>query len=107
MQCTLVGFVYWANLFYIPVYLQNVRGFTPIMSGALILPMVVSHGIGSSVSGVIVSKTGHYNPVMRTSQFIWTTGVGLQIMYSRTTPVWAICLIGLLQGIGIGGCFQR
>lgn len=107
MQCALVGFVYWGNLFYIPVYLQNIHGYRPIISGAMILPMVVSHGIGSTVSGIIISKTGHYNPVMRFSQLIWTIGVGLQVMWNRSTPVWAICLIELLQGIGVGGCFQR
>jgi hypothetical protein len=34
-------------------------------------------------------------------------GVSLQTIYTRTSPVWAICLIGFLQGIGIGGAFQR
>lgn len=106
MQSVLFGFVYWGNLFYIPVFLQNVHGYSPIISGAIIVPMVASQGIGSIVSGQIISRTGHYNHVIITSQLFWTIGIALQSLYSRKTPVWAVCLIGLLQGTGIGGCFQ-
>lgn len=45
------------------MYLQTVRGYSPILSGAIILPMVASHGVGSLVSGHIISKTGHYGPL--------------------------------------------
>ncbi|GAM36909.1 efflux pump antibiotic resistance protein [Talaromyces pinophilus] len=107
LQGTLHGIVYWANLFYIPMYLQTVRGYSPIMSGVIILPMVASHGVGSLVSGQIISKTGHYGPTIIFSNCVWLVGVSLQTIYTRTTPVWAICLIGFLQGIGIGGAFQR
>ncbi|KAH8701610.1 MFS multidrug transporter-like protein [Talaromyces proteolyticus] len=106
IQGTLHGVVYWANLYYVPLYLQNVRGYDPIMSGVLILPMVASHGLGSLFSGQIISRTGHYNPTIISSNFVWMIGASLQTVYTRTTPVWAICLIGFLQGIGIGGAFQ-
>lgn len=107
IQGTLHGVVYWANLFYIPIYLQNVRGYSPIISGLIILPMVASHGVGSLVSGQIISRTGHYNPTIIASNLVWTVGAALQTIYTRHTPIWAICLIGFLQGIGIGGAFQR
>jgi cyanate permease len=107
IQGTLHGVVYWANLYYVPLYLQNVRGYDPIMSGVIILPMVASHGVGSLVSGQIISRTGHYNPTIITSNLIWTIGAALQTIYTRSTPVWAICVIGFLQGVGIGGAFQR
>lgn len=106
IQGTLHGVVYWANLFYVPLYLQNVRGYSPIMSGVIILPMVASHGVGSLISGQIISKTGHYGPTIIFSNCVWVIGASLQSIYTRTSPVWAICLIGFLQGIGIGGAFQ-
>ena len=104
---TLQGVVYWANLFYVPLYLQNVRGYGPIISGAVIVPMLVSHGVGSLVSGQIISRTGRYNIVIIPGNLVWTIGVSLQIVYTRTTPIFAVCLIGFLQGIGIGFAFQR
>lgn len=107
LQAALFGFVYWGNLYYVPIYIQNVRGYNPIISGALLIPLVATQGVGSLVGGQIISRTGHYNPVLITSQAVWTIGAGLQIIYSATTPIWAICVIGFLQGIGVGGAFQR
>lgn len=78
-----------------------------MLSGAIILPMVGAHGIGSILSGQVISRTGHYNPIIVTANFVWLVGISLQTIYTRTTPVWAICLIGFLQGIGIGCAFQR
>ncbi|OGM46569.1 hypothetical protein ABOM_004672 [Aspergillus bombycis] len=106
LQGTLHGFVYWANLFYVPVYLQNVRGYNPVMSGVIILPMVASHGVGSLISGQIISWAGHYKWTISVANFVWLVGVALQTLYTRTSPVWAICVIGFLQGIGIGCAFQ-
>ncbi|KAJ6783037.1 hypothetical protein PWT90_01859 [Aphanocladium album] len=105
-QGFLHGVVYWSNLFYVPLYLQNVRGYSPTLSGLVILPMVASHGVGSIVSGQIISRTGRYNPTIITANGIWALGAGLQILYTRRSPIWHICIIGFLQGIGIGGAFQ-
>ncbi|KAF5016452.1 hypothetical protein F66182_11862 [Fusarium sp. NRRL 66182] len=106
MQNILYGFVFWGNLFYIPIYLQNVRGYSPILAGAIIMPMVGTQGIGSIISGLIISRTGHYNPVMITSQFLWMAGLIGQVFYTATTPLWVICFVGFFQGLGTGGCFQ-
>ena len=104
---TLHGVVYWANLFYVPLYLQNVRGYGPIISGAVMVPMLASHGVGSIISGLIISRTGRYNLVIIPGNLVWTVGVSLQTLYTQTTPIYAVCLIGFLQGIGIGFAFQR
>ncbi|OKL55999.1 hypothetical protein UA08_08789 [Talaromyces atroroseus] len=106
VMATMQGIVYYSNIFYVPLYLQNVRGYTPIKSGAVILPMVMSQGFGSLISGQAISRTGHYKVIILVANIVWLVGVALQIMYNSTTPVWAICLIGLFEGIGIGCTFQ-
>jgi MFS family permease len=106
VQNLIFGYVFWSNLFYMPIYLENVRGFSATMAGAIIVPMVGSQGIGSIISGLIISRTGHYNPIMISAQFLWTAGLIAQVFYSRTTPIWAICLVGFFQGMGTGCCFQ-
>ncbi|KAH8886128.1 MFS general substrate transporter [Thozetella sp. PMI_491] len=106
IQNLLFGFVFWGNLFYMPIYLENVRGYSPTIAGAIIMPMVGSQGLGSILSGLIISHTGHYNHVMIVAQALWTAGLVGQAFYSVTTPVWVICIVGLLQGLGTGCCFQ-
>ncbi|TGO31506.1 hypothetical protein BHYA_0618g00020 [Botrytis hyacinthi] len=106
VQNVLYGIVFWGNLFYMPIYLVNVRGYTAIMAGAIIMPMAGSQGLGSILSGLIISHTKRYNPVMVVGQWIWALLLIPQAFYSRTTPIWAICVVGFFQGLGTGFCFQ-
>lgn len=106
IQNVFFGFVFWGNLFYMPIYLENVRGYSPTLAGAIIMPMVGTQGIGSIVSGLIISRTGHYNPVMISAQFLWAAALIAQCTFSASTPVWVICLVGFFQGLGTGCCFQ-
>ncbi|KAM0168302.1 hypothetical protein ACHAPF_011127 [Botrytis cinerea] len=106
VQNVLFGIVFWGNLYYMPIYLVNVRGYTAIMSGAIIMPMAGSQGLGSILSGLIISHTKRYNPVMVAGQWVWALLLIPQAFYSRTTPIWAICIVGFFQGLGTGCCFQ-
>ncbi|TGO43701.1 hypothetical protein BOTNAR_1407g00010 [Botryotinia narcissicola] len=106
VQNVLYGIVFWGNLFYMPIYLVNVRGYTAIMAGAIIMPMAGSQGLGSILSGLIISHTKRYNPVMVVGQWMWALLLIPQAFYSRTTPIWAICVVGFFQGLGTGCCFQ-
>ncbi|CRG83860.1 putative MFS-type transporter C1399,02 [Talaromyces islandicus] len=106
VQNFLYGFVFWGNLFYMPIYLENVRGYSPILAVAIIMPMVGTQGIRSIISGLIISRTRHYNHVMIVSQFLWMAGLIGQVFYSSTSPVWVTCIVGYFQGLGTGGCFQ-
>ncbi|KAI1334940.1 putative efflux pump antibiotic resistance protein [Xylariaceae sp. FL0016] len=101
-----IGWVFWGNLFYLPLYFQNVRGFDPAAAGTLILPMVIAHGIFSGISGFLVSKTGGYYWIIITGATIWTVATSLKIAYDQTTPMWAFVVVGILEGLGVGFCFQ-
>ncbi|OJJ43040.1 hypothetical protein ASPZODRAFT_19744 [Penicilliopsis zonata CBS 506.65] len=101
-----IGWVYWGNLFYLPLYFQNVRGWDPIKAGTLILPMVIAHGIFSGLSGFLVSWTGRYWPVIVTGAAVWTVTTGCKALYTQHTPVWVFVVLGIFDGFGIGFCFQ-
>lgn len=42
----------------LPIYLQNIRGFTPVESGLLLLPGAILMGIMSPITGIIFDKIG-------------------------------------------------
>ncbi|MGI6474860.1 MAG: MFS transporter [Thermoactinomyces vulgaris] len=48
----------FAGMFLIPIYLQNLRGFTAFESGLLLLPGAIIMGLMSPVSGVLFDKVG-------------------------------------------------
>ncbi|KAJ5280193.1 major facilitator superfamily domain-containing protein [Penicillium angulare] len=97
----LIGWVFWGNLFYLPLYFQNVRGYSPTAAGSLILPMVIAHGVTSGLSGLLMSLTGHYKPVISIGAGLWTTGAMLKSSYGKTTSSPLFCLTGILEGIGV------
>lgn len=102
----LIGWVFWGNLFYIPLYFQNVRGWSPGTAGSLILPMVIAHGITSGLSGLIISWTGKYKVVISTGVGMWMIAAAAKSFYTQQTPLWILELGGIFEGIGVGCSFQ-
>jgi EmrB/QacA subfamily drug resistance transporter len=48
----------FAGMILVPIYLQNIRGFTPLESGLLLLPGAILMGIMSPITGWIFDKVG-------------------------------------------------
>lgn len=67
-------------LYYIPIYFQAVGGILPAEAGVRNLPLLLSCGFGSFASGLLISKFGHFVPLM-----IWASGggcVGAGLVYT-------------------------
>lgn len=97
-----IGWVFWGNLFYIPLYFQTVRGMSPATAGSVILPMVIAHGITSGVSGIITAYFGRYKPVICTGAALWAIGAMVKSTYGQNTPVHWFFIVGIFEGIGVG-----
>lgn len=76
------------------------------MSGVMILPLLVSFSVGSSSSGIIISRLGKYNAILRTGYVLWTAGAGGRISLHRTSPIPVMVVSQIIEGIGTGFCFQ-
>lgn len=101
-----IGWVFWANLFYMPLYLQNVRG-SPAVAGSYILPMVIVHGATSGLTGILEASLGHYMPIIRTGVGLWAVAACVKtVFYDQTSPVWIIFVIGIFEGFWVGCCLQ-
>ncbi|WP_028776730.1 DHA2 family efflux MFS transporter permease subunit [Shimazuella kribbensis] len=48
----------FGGMFLVPIYLQNLRGFSPLESGLLMLPGAILMGILSPISGILFDKVG-------------------------------------------------
>lgn len=59
---TLVGaavtMAMFGGMLLLPIYLQNIRGFTPLQSGLLLLPGAILMGIMSPISGMLYDRIG-------------------------------------------------
>ncbi|TVY53774.1 putative transporter C3H1.06c [Lachnellula cervina] len=106
IQNFLFGIVYYSHLYYLPVYYQNVRQFSPILSAALTLPFVAAQSTMSILTGQYVSRLKRYGEIIWGGYALWTLGAGLILLLDRTTPRWQIIIFLLLEGSGVGGVFQ-
>ncbi|KAJ6133476.1 hypothetical protein N7471_008691 [Penicillium samsonianum] len=101
-----IGWVYWGNLFYLPLYFQTVRRLNPSTAGSFILPMVIAHGATSGLSGVVMSLAGCYKPIISSGAALWAIGAIVKSTYGQTTPFSLFFVAGIFEGIGVGCALQ-
>jgi EmrB/QacA subfamily drug resistance transporter len=106
IQNFLFGIVYYSHLYYLPIYYQNTRQFSPLSAAALTIPFVAGQSVFSILSGQYVSRTRRYGEVIWTGFGLWTLGDGLVLLFSRSLAEWKIVLILLVAGAGVGNVFQ-
>ncbi|MFC4618701.1 DHA2 family efflux MFS transporter permease subunit [Camelliibacillus cellulosilyticus] len=77
----IVTMAMFAAMLLIPIYLQDIRGFTPLQSGLLLLPGAILMGIMSPITGMIFDKVG--------ARWLSVTGLAITVvttyMFSRLT----------------------
>ncbi|PKS12596.1 hypothetical protein jhhlp_000804 [Lomentospora prolificans] len=106
VQSFLLGSVYQSYLYYLPMYLQNARGFSPIMSAAIAVALVGMQTLASVLSGQYISFKKRYGEVIWLGFGLWTLGAGMALLYSRTSSPGVIVIPLLVIGFGVGCVFQ-
>lgn len=72
LQSFLLGAVYQSYLYYLPLYYQNARGWSPIVSAALTAPMVACQSLASISSGQYISRLKRYGEIIWAGFGLWT-----------------------------------
>ncbi|CZR52195.1 related to MFS transporter [Phialocephala subalpina] len=99
------GMISLAIEYYPPLYFQAALGASPLHSGVLSLPLVVTESLMSIFSGVFIHRTGHYLELIRIGPVIMTIGVGMYILFSATSSTGEVVGLQILTGIGCGLLF--
>ncbi|KAJ5583988.1 MFS toxin efflux pump [Penicillium hispanicum] len=73
----LLSGAYYAMAYYIPVWLQAVKGASPTKSGVMNVPMIIAITVCSVLAGAIVNVIGYYTPLMILGSIILTVGCGM------------------------------
>ncbi|KAK1635821.1 major facilitator superfamily transporter [Colletotrichum phormii] len=105
-QTFLMGQAYFGNLFYLPIYFQSILNYEPLVSGALILPVIITTSALSILSGQYMLRVGRYMPCILAGFFLWTLGNGLTILFDRDTALGKLIPILIIVGAGIGLTLQ-
>jgi EmrB/QacA subfamily drug resistance transporter len=100
------AFAFFGAIVFLPRWFQVVEGFSPTNSGLALLPLMVGL-IGSSVvSGLIVSRTGHYKWLIVGSIAVMGAAVLLMTQLTKDTPVPIVWLWMFIAGLGVGTTFS-
>ncbi|KAF2831015.1 MFS general substrate transporter [Ophiobolus disseminans] len=97
---------YFILLYYLPVYFQSVDNRSAISSGVLNLPLVLAMALGSTISGITVTKTGHAAPFQLIAAVFCTISAGLMYTFDIDTGIGKWIGYQLLYGLAIGMGFQ-
>src|SRR5947208_2461661 len=105
-----VGFIVGLALFgavtYLPLYLQDVKGHSPTISGLLLLPLMVGLLITSIGSGQLISRFGRYKPFPVAGTAIMVVGLALLSRLHVDTSTVVTGAYMLVLGLGLGLVIQ-
>ncbi|KAF1941847.1 MFS general substrate transporter [Clathrospora elynae] len=106
LQSFLTGLAYFGNFFYLPIYFQSILRYSPFVSGALILPVVITTSFASIACGQYMARIGSYMHCILLGFSLWTLGNGLTLLFDRGTGLGVLVVVLIVEGAGIGLTLQ-
>ncbi|KIW90682.1 uncharacterized protein Z519_08465 [Cladophialophora bantiana CBS 173.52] len=106
------GFVFFFGagvfvlMYYLPLYLQSVKGSSPTRSGIQILPLMLSTVFTSILAGILVTIIGYYTPLLIGASALMTVGYGLISTFTIDSPFREWFGYQICAGLGAGFGFN-
>ncbi|MCJ1281814.1 hypothetical protein MMC26_001137 [Xylographa opegraphella] len=101
--CTsLQGIMIWSMLFYLPLYYEGVKGFSPVMSGVALFPQTFTTGPAAIIGGVLITITGRYRWSLWLGWTLTVLGVGLLALLDINTSKVSWIFLNMVSGLGLG-----
>ncbi|KAI1761599.1 MFS general substrate transporter [Hypoxylon sp. FL1150] len=92
--------------YYLPLYFQGVKQASPVESGILILPLIITCAVVDILGGVVVHQIGRYRELIWAGTIMLTLGTGLYVMFGTDTNLGTIIGFQIIFGIGMALLFQ-
>ncbi|WP_171908865.1 MDR family MFS transporter, partial [Streptomyces nanshensis] len=102
-----VGIAMFGATVYLSQYFQLARGESPTMAGVMTIPMIVGMFLSTTLSGLIISRTGKWKIWLCSGGVLLTAGLGLLGTMRYDTEYWHIALFMAGVGVGVGMMMQN
>lgn len=102
-----VGIAMFAGTVFFSQYFQLARDKSPTMSGVMTIPMIGGLFLSSTVSGLVITKTGRWKAWLVSGGVLVTAGLGLLGTIRYDTVYWHIAVFMAIMGLGIGMMMQN
>ena len=90
------------NIIFLPVYLQAVKGLSPIRSGIDFLPSSIVSVVVGVISGRLLSVLGRYRAMHFVSFALMSIGLGLYSRFDADTPTAEYVGVQIIFSVGLG-----
>jgi len=88
-------------LFLITLYLQDVRGYRPLIAGLFLLPMAAAMAVSAPLAGRMLARSGARAPLLIAGAGITAGGILLTQLTNSSAPAYLV-LAFFVFGIGMG-----
>ncbi|KAK9417248.1 putative Major facilitator superfamily (MFS) profile domain-containing protein [Seiridium unicorne] len=92
--------------YYLPIYFQIVRDYSPASSGYMLLPILVGFNIFLLAQGFLTTWLGYYVPHMILSSILTSIGAGLITTWTANTSLARVIVYQGIFGCGSGLAFE-
>lgn len=102
---TFHGLAFMGGVLILPLYLQEIRGFSALDAGLVLFPSAIAAGVTSAISGRLLVKVGLRILTIPGLLIVAVTTYQLCFL-DMNTSVQTILLLSTLRGLGMGFCMQ-
>ncbi|KAL9122562.1 MAG: hypothetical protein Q9187_000876 [Circinaria calcarea] len=100
------GLILWCVLYYMPLYYEGVKGYSPIIAGVALFPETFSVGPAAVISGFVITSLGRYRLPIWGGWVVSVIGLGILCILNVNTSVPGWIFLNLVSGLGIGVLFS-
>lgn len=100
-----MGIIQYGLLYYLPLYYQLSKGYSPLISGVALLPQCILSSSTTMVTSILISKTGKYRLVIWVGWALMALGCGLLVLLTNETTVAQWIFINAVSGLALGFLF--
>lgn len=108
--CLAIGFtqhfVVSATEYYLPLYFQSAKEASPLHSGVLLLPLIITEAVMATAAGIFIHQIGRYIELIWVGATLLTIGNGLYVHLNATSSIGSIIVFEVVAGLGAGLLFD-
>ncbi|MCJ1284408.1 hypothetical protein MMC26_003740 [Xylographa opegraphella] len=106
LQTVIHGMILWSIVYFLPLYYEAVKGYTPIVAGLGAFPESLTVAPASVATGIAIAITGRYRWSVWAGWLLTTVGCGLLCLLDVDTSVAGWIFLNIVPGLGTGILFS-
>ncbi|EAW09670.1 MDR family MFS transporter [Aspergillus clavatus NRRL 1] len=93
--------------FYLPIWFQAIKSASPVSSGVMMLPTVISSALASLIAGFLIHRIGYYTPFMIGGSVLMAIGASLLTTFTPNISEGKWIGYQILWAVGCGMSMQQ